>query len=93
MLDRVPPLTPKQPGLAVRAAGVLSDAVRLVIDQIEPYTLWWDRQNQLALAGDGSLLVAIGDSTAVGIGASHPGNGYIGRLTAGLDRATSDAKP
>lgn len=48
--------------------------------QIEPYTDWWTEQNGEALARDGPLWIAIGDSTCVGIGASEPALGWVGRI-------------
>lgn len=58
--------------------------VRRVGRQVEPYTNWWSEQNQVALAADGPLWVCIGDSTCLGIGASEPGNGWVGRTLAAL---------
>ncbi len=53
--------------------------LRKVSSQIEPYTQWWSDQNQSALTQtDRPLLAVIGDSTAIGIGASGPDRGYIG---------------
>ncbi len=46
--------------------------------QIEPYTKWWDEQNQQAAAAAGPLLVGLGDSTAIGIGATDPQRSYVG---------------
>jgi lysophospholipase L1-like esterase len=57
-----------------------------VVDQIEPYTNWWDEQNQVAADTPGPLLVAIGDSTALGIGASAPEKSYVGLLSRALTR-------
>lgn len=57
----------------------------MVSGQIEPYTRWWSERNQLAPGHDGPLLAVIGDSTAIGVGASAPGNSYVGRL---LDQLT-----
>jgi lysophospholipase L1-like esterase len=57
---------------------------RKTIDQIHPYTEWWDVQNQGALKADGPLLIGIGDSILVGIGASHPSKSLIGRVGAAL---------
>lgn len=59
--------------------------VRAVSAQIPPYTRWWSDQNQTALHGPGPLLVVIGDSTAVGIGASAPDRGYVGQLRDALN--------
>ncbi len=91
MLDHLPPLTAKPPGLLLRVAGTMLDGVAAVTDQVGPYTRWWNERNTVALAEDGPLAVVVGDSTALGIGASHPANGYIGRLVATLDRETSIA--
>ncbi len=55
--------------------------IRRVSAQIEPYTRYWSDRNQVAASdADGPLLVAIGDSTAIGIGASAPSRSYIGLL-------------
>ncbi len=91
MLDHFPPLRAKPPGFLLRVAGTLLDGVAAVTDQVEPYTRWWNDRNQAALDEDGPLAVVVGDSTALGIGASHPANGYIGRLIATLDRETTVA--
>ena len=55
-----------------------------MVDQIDPYTQWWNERNQEALHETGPLMVVIGDSSALGIGASHPGRSYVGRLAAAL---------
>lgn len=91
MLDHLPPLKAKPPGLLIRVAGTLLDGVAAVTEQIGPYTHWWNVRNQAALDENGPLAVVVGDSTALGIGASHPANGYIGRLIASLDRETAVA--
>jgi lysophospholipase L1-like esterase len=44
---------------------------------------WWEKSNERARRADGPLWVALGDSTAQGIGASAPDRGYVGQL---LDR-------
>ncbi|MFT7601740.1 MAG: lysophospholipase L1-like esterase [Acidimicrobiales bacterium] len=80
----VPSLVTKKPALGLRALGLVSPGVRRVSAQIEPYTAWWDEQNQRAAKKDGPLWVVIGDSTSIGIGASAPDLGYVGRLLAGL---------
>ena len=60
--------------------------IRRVSAQIEPYTRYWTEQNHQATSGDGPLLIAIGDSTALGIGASSPDRGYVGLLRRALDQ-------
>ncbi len=82
----MPPLHPKRPGLALRAAGLVVPGIRRVSAQIEPYTRWWSDQNQSELLADGPLLVVIGDSTAIGIGASWPDLGYVGLVREALGR-------
>lgn len=59
--------------------------VATVSRQVQPYTRWWNAQNQRAISEDGPLLIVVGDSTAVGVGATHPGHGYVGQLVAALD--------
>ena len=76
-MDRVPNLKAKPPGLVMRSLARVVPGIREVSAQIGPYTQWWDDQNQRALAADGPLLAVIGDSTAIGIGASAPESGYI----------------
>lgn len=80
MADPVPRLTPRPLSRAVRLASLVHAGIRTTTAQIEPYTAWWDAQNQAAADGDGPLLVAVGDSTAIGIGASIPERSYVGRL-------------
>ncbi len=57
--------------------------------QIPPYTAWWNEQNHrvvdqlLSNAGGPSVervLVSIGDSSALGIGAQSPAQSYIGQI-------------
>jgi lysophospholipase L1-like esterase len=77
----VPPLHPKPPGIGLRALSLVVPGIRRVSAQIEPYTNWWSEQNQVAVTEtDKPLLAVIGDSTAIGIGASSPDQGYIGRV-------------
>ena len=84
-VDRIPDLHPKPPGLGLRSLGLVLPGVRRVTAQIPTYTAWWSDQNQQALQTSGPLLLVIGDSTAVGIGASAPDRGYVGLLRDALD--------
>ena len=63
----------------------------VVLDQTDRYREWWDAQNEDALAADGPLWIAFGDSIAQGIGASAPDHGYVGQLLARLRAA--DGRP
>ncbi len=69
--------------------------VRTTADQIEPYTQWWNAQNERALidAGEtgGPTVAVIGDSMAVGIGASSPEKGYLGLVRDQL--VANDGRP
>ena len=60
--------------------------VRQVSDQIGPYTDWWNEQNEAALKTEAPLVVAIGDSMALGIGASSPDKGFVGLVRDQLGR-------
>ena len=44
------------------------------------YRRYWEESNERARRTDGPLWVAVGDSTAQGIGASAPDRGYVGQL-------------
>jgi lysophospholipase L1-like esterase len=46
----------------------------------ESWRRYWEESNERALRVDGPLWVALGDSTAQGIGASTPDSGYVGQL-------------
>ncbi|MBT8240759.1 MAG: SGNH/GDSL hydrolase family protein [Acidimicrobiia bacterium] len=83
-MDAVPELEPRKISLGLRAVGLVFPGARQTIDQIHPYTEWWDVQNQGALKADGPLLIGIGDSILVGIGASHPSKSLIGQVGSAL---------
>ncbi len=80
----IPALEPKLPGRGLRAAGLVLPGIRRVSRQIAPYTRYWSERNQRAATGDGPLLIVIGDSTALGIGASAPAHGYVGHVARAL---------
>lgn len=74
----IPPLVVNPPSTGVRALAKMFGGVREVSDQIGPYTDWWNTQNEIALRADGPLLAVVGDSMALGIGASSPDKGFVG---------------
>lgn len=80
MSNLVPKLDPRPTSRAIRLLSLVLPGVRTVTAQIEPYTAWWDAQNQRSAGTEGPLLVAVGDSTAIGIGASAPDRSYVGLL-------------
>lgn len=91
MTATVPRLTPFPLGRSMRLIGYVVPGLRRVTAQIGPYTAWWDEQNQRAIDADGPLLLALGDSTVIGIGASAPEFGFVGRLRDRLE--AHDGRP
>ncbi len=80
----IPELTSRKPGLTVTIAGSVSAGVKKVADQIVPYTEFWSETNQDLATRSATpeslapnLLIFIGDSSALGVGASTPENGYV----------------
>lgn len=68
---------------AGRSARGLVPGMRRVAAQVEPYAQYWREHNARVLdsreAGS-RLWVAVGDSTAQGVGASAPDRGFVGQL-------------
>ncbi|MEM9134519.1 MAG: SGNH/GDSL hydrolase family protein [Actinomycetota bacterium] len=91
MTATVPRLNPLPLGRSVRLIGYVVPGLRRVTAQIGPYTAWWDEQNQQAVEAEGPLLMALGDSTVIGIGASSPELGFVGRLRRRLE--VHDGRP
>lgn len=75
-------LSGRPPGQIVALASRFSRGVRSVQEQTEPYAAAWQRDNIAALAAEGPLWVALGDSMTVGIGASAHDRGWVGQLAA-----------
>lgn len=59
--------------------------LRRVHAQVAVYARLWEESNVVALAATGPLWVALGDSTAQGIGASSPDLGYVGQLDRAME--------
>lgn len=70
----------RRPGAFLTALSTLLPGVSAVRDQAEPYAAAWRLANDAALAAEGPLWVAIGDSMTQGIGASAPERGWVGQL-------------
>jgi len=79
---------PKVVGLLVRGA---IPGMRRVHAQVAVYAKAWDEANALALAATGPLWVVLGDSTAQGIGAPSPDQGYVGQVHRLLEETTGQA--
>ena len=65
--------------------------IAMTRDSVEPFRVEWEAANAAALAASGPLWLALGDSTAQGIGAAAPELGYVGQLRALLE--ARDAVP
>jgi lysophospholipase L1-like esterase len=59
--------------------------IAVTLDSVERFRAEWDTSNASALARSGPLWLALGDSTAQGIGAPAPDRGYVGQLRALLE--------
>ena len=68
----------------VSVAQRLLPGVRATLGVAPTFAAWWADANADALAGEGRLWVALGDSTAQGVGAKRPDLGYVGQLHARL---------
>lgn len=75
-------LSGRPPGRFVAMASRVHAGVREVQEQTAPYAAAWLRHNVAALAADGPLWVALGDSMTVGIGATAYDRGWVGQLAA-----------
>ncbi len=60
--------------------GLVHPGIRSVRAQIAPYAAAWQEVSARSLERDGPLWVALGDSSAQGIGASAFDRGYVGQL-------------
>lgn len=64
----------------VSVAGRFLSGVREVQRQVAPYARAWQDRSREALAAEGPLWVAIGDSMTQGIGATAYDRGWVGQL-------------
>lgn len=71
---------------AIIAAVLIVVVVRLGELQTQPgrYQNYWDRRNHQSAKPNEILYIALGDSTAQGIGAGKPENGYLGIIADNL---------
>jgi hypothetical protein len=59
--------------------------IATTLNSVEPFRAEWETSNAAALAASGPVWLALGDSTAQGIGAGAPEFGYVGHLRALLE--------
>ena len=74
---------------ARRSVSRWLDGVAHVDVQARTFAEFWRAQNKAALAAEGPLWVVLGDSTAQGVGASSPLDGYVGQVLAALPRRST----
>jgi hypothetical protein len=85
----LPPLRrPRRPVNLARVASLVSKGVAAVDATVEPFAAEWDRRNAAALAADGPLWVALGDSVTQGVGASDVDASYPAIVARALREAT-----
>lgn len=68
--------------------GRWCDGVATIRSRRLAFAEYWHTHNHRSLGETGPLWVALGDSTAQGLGASHPAAGYVGQAYAELRRRT-----
>ncbi len=73
-------------GLRAGPFGRWADGVTAMREDCDAFARDWRAHNDRVLAADGPLWVALGDSTAQGLGASSPQGGYVGQVLAELRR-------
>jgi lysophospholipase L1-like esterase len=66
--------------LTGRLMRTLRPGVAATLGLGSEFRRYWEESNERARQADGPLWVAVGDSTAQGIGASAPDRGYVGQL-------------
>lgn len=54
--------------------------------QLARYQTYWSRQNDKSASANSVQYIALGDSTAQAIGASHPSKGYVGIISTELEK-------
>ena len=65
----------------------LRPGVAATLGAKDEYRQYWEASNERARHSGGPLWVALGDSTAQGLGASAPDRGYVGQLLVELQEA------
>ena len=76
-------------GLRVGPFGRWADGVTAMREDCAAFARYWQRHNDRVLTLDGPLWVALGDSTAQGLGAASPDDGYVGQVLSELRQLTA----
>jgi lysophospholipase L1-like esterase len=77
--------------LTSRLVRRLRPGIAATLGVEDDWRRYWEESNDRARRADGPLWVALGDSTAQGIGASAPDRGYVGQLLGRLREGESPA--
>jgi GDSL-like Lipase/Acylhydrolase family len=75
-------------GLRTGRFGRWADGVIALREDCATFASHWDAHNDRVLAESGPLWVVLGDSTAQGLGAPSPMDGYVGQVLTGLRQQT-----
>lgn len=84
------PLPRRPTGPLTQVMSRFSASVREIEAQREPHAAFWDDWNADAMAGEGPLWVALGDSTSQGIGAADPREAWIPQVLERIRDETGD---
>ena len=76
-------------GLRAGPFGRWADGVTAMREDCAAFARYWQRHNDRVLTLDGPLWVALGDSTAQGLGAASPDDGYVGQVLSELRQLTA----
>ena len=63
-----------------RVTARLVPGIAQIVASLQPTAEYWTERNRVALSGHGPVWLALGDSTAQGIGADRPIDGWVGCL-------------
>jgi lysophospholipase L1-like esterase len=78
-------------GLAAGPFGRWADGVLAMREDCAAFATYWRAHNLKARDATGPLWVVLGDSTAQGLGAPTPEDGYVGQVLAALRRRTGQS--
>jgi lysophospholipase L1-like esterase len=77
--------------LTSRLVRRMRPGIAATLEVEDDWRRYWEESNERARRAEGPLWVALGDSTAQGIGASAPDRGYVGQLLGRLRERESAA--
>ena len=84
------PMPRRRQGALSSILSQVSDGVAEIETQREPHAQFWDEWNAKAIAADGPLWIALGDSSSQGVGAPDPADGWVPRMADRLRSETGD---